>query len=89
MPKVKPMFEQPTLGMLMKALNGYGTRRVGLRRRPVTRDVRIPCRQLVISLAEDGNRELTRTELQLIKQAARWYVRQRPELLELFEAFLD
>lgn len=85
-----PMFEQPVLGMLMKALDRYGTRRVGFigARRAAPRGLRIPCRMLICSLAEEGGRSLTRTERQLLSQAVRWYIRQRPELYPVLEAFV-
>jgi hypothetical protein len=86
--RVDPMFEQPVLGLLMLALDAYGTRRRGLLRHPVARDVRIPCRTLMVCLAEDGDRDVTRAEAQLIRQAVRHYLRGRPEYTDLLEGFL-
>lgn len=88
---ISPMFEMPTLGLLINALEeSHRSKRYGflwLHRSP--RALRIPARFLIVSLCEEGGRELTLAERQLLRQAVRRYVHENPLTLLYLEAFLD
>lgn len=77
-----PMFPETELRLAVAALEAYGKRR-GNRRA-----FRLPCRMLICSLCEDGDRALTRTEQQLLSQAVRFYIRRRPETKEWLDQFI-
>jgi hypothetical protein len=88
---ISPMFEMPTLGLLLNALEDlHRSKRYGfLWRQRSPRALRIPCRFLIVSLCEEGGRELTLTERQLLRQAVRRYIHEHPMALVYLEAFLD
>lgn len=76
------MLPQPELGLVMLALDGYGHRWNG------ESALRPLCNQLIISLAQDGERDFTRTERALLARSVRWYLRRHPSRRGWLEGFL-